>query len=155
MLEPKVRFERHFKKAKGCWEWKGAKIIKGLPYGLFRLTSSEPMKLAHRVSYSLYVGPLTDDLEVLHTCDNPKCVNPTHLELGTTTANIHDCLKKGRSGQSTFNERTVKSIRSEFDKLIISGYRRTKAMNILASKYNRAVKTIRKLINGHSWKFVL
>ena len=91
------RFEAKFEKTEGCWEWNGAKIINGLPYGLFRKIRKKPMKLAHRCSYEFYIGRIEVGLCVLHRCDNPGCVNPEHLFLGTQEENIKDMIDKGRA----------------------------------------------------------
>lgn len=76
----------------GCWEWLGCINNKG--YG--RLTYKRKNKYAHRVSYEIHFGvSLTSEL-VLHKCDNPRCVNPSHLFLGSQKDNMQDCAKKGR-----------------------------------------------------------
>lgn len=75
-----------------CWEWKACRSEYG--YGLFRMGR---MTAAHRVAYALTYGEFNNDLFVLHKCDNPPCVNPSHLFLGTVTDNARDMLKKGRS----------------------------------------------------------
>ncbi len=80
----------------GCWEWTGRKNKKG--YG--RISIFGFTELAHRIAYKLFVGPILDGLHVLHKCDNPGCVRPKCLFLGTNTDNQQDMLKKGRGNKA-------------------------------------------------------
>jgi len=77
----------------GCIEWTGARLPTG--YGLFSLDGR--MQRAHRVSYELSFGPIPDGLHILHSCDNPPCVNPAHLRPGTRTENMQDKAERGRN----------------------------------------------------------
>jgi hypothetical protein len=77
----------------GCWTWTGGGI-KG--YGHIRTERSQGMILAHRASWELHNGPVPAGLLVLHKCDNPGCVNPTHLFLGTDGDNSDDKWAKNR-----------------------------------------------------------
>lgn len=79
----------------GCWEWIGTKNNAG--YGSFRMNSSKPTEGAHRISYKIANGTIGDGLFVLHKCDNKKCVNPSHLFLGSQKDNVRDCINKGRN----------------------------------------------------------
>ena len=76
-----------------CWEWQNA--TNNIGYGMFRWTSGK-MRTAHRASYEIYKGPIPEGMIVCHTCDNPKCVNPEHLWVGTRKDNYDDMVSKGR-----------------------------------------------------------
>jgi len=91
--EFKSRFEAHIVKSDGCWIWNGPLFKSG--YG--RASSGKRKLRAHRASYELYVGPILDGMHVLHDCDNPPCVRPSHLFLGTHLDNMRDMEAKGRA----------------------------------------------------------
>ena len=79
----------------GCWEWTAAKLKTG--YGRFKF-SGKPA-LAHRVSYELVYGEFDKTKQVIHSCDNPSCVKPDHLRLGTIQENMQDRGDRGRHGR--------------------------------------------------------
>jgi hypothetical protein len=84
-----------------CWVWprsvrqsKGVHQIVG-NYGRMGIGGNRS-DYAHRVSYQIHHGEIPSDLHVLHSCDNPPCVNPAHLRLGTQSDNISESVAKGR-----------------------------------------------------------
>lgn len=82
--------------ATGCIEWTGDKYPAG--YGRARLRIGEPREIrAHRRGWEIAYGPIPDGMDVLHRCDNPKCVNPKHLFLGNDKDNCKDKLTKKRN----------------------------------------------------------
>lgn len=107
-----------------CWEWTGAKT--GCGYGQIRVSQrGSPMMPAHRLSWELYnKQEIPGGLLVCHSCDNPGCVNPAHLFLGTGSDNKQDSLRKGRdhpprvrgseNGKSKLTEADVYEIRYAF-----------------------------------------
>jgi hypothetical protein len=85
---------------RGCWEWTGWVDKDG--YGRIKVSGRKIR--AHRLSWELHFGPIpkTDDPMgnfVLHRCDNPTCVNPSHLFLGSHMDNLRDMMSKGRSAR--------------------------------------------------------
>lgn len=80
-----------------CWEYK--KVPKTNPYGTvtIRIDGKQLCLRAARVSYETFVGKIPKGLFVLHKCDNPPCINPNHLFLGTNRDNMGDMKNKGRS----------------------------------------------------------
>jgi len=122
----KKRFLRHVKKNVGsnkCWEWQGSRSDAG--YGYFQVDGIK--MLAHRVSFKIFKGEIPEGKGfhgfcVCHTCDNPPCVRPSHLFLGTQRVNIEDRDKKNRRsaligdehGMSKLIDRDVLSIREIF-----------------------------------------
>ena len=90
----KQRFEEKYapEPNSGCWLWTAG--INNYGYG--RITEKGRKKLAHRVSWEIHNSPIPDGLQCLHFCDQPSCVNPSHLFLGTHRDNMADKVAKGR-----------------------------------------------------------
>ncbi len=88
-------FSAKFSKGDGCWEWTASRNRNG--YGNFRSRTFFPGELlAHRISWLIHKGDIPAGLQVLHNCDNPCCVRPDHLFLGTMVDNMKDMAAKGR-----------------------------------------------------------
>lgn len=116
-----------------CWEWTAYK--NEYEYGRISIggRKGRPEK-AHRVSYFLHYGNLTDGLCILHICDNPGCVNPTHLVEGTKKDNSQDMIAKGRGkGQFLLVDTRSDGIRRKNATHCKRGHERT-VENIYISK---------------------
>jgi DNA-binding XRE family transcriptional regulator len=129
-----------------CWDWRGATNEKG--YGI--LAVNRRSELAHRVSYVLNVGELSDDLGALHSCDRPPCCNPTHLWAGTDAQNRADCVAKGRTdrGESHPSARLTATAVHE----IRRRYAEWASIAELAAAFGVSDQAICDVVGGKSWR---
>ncbi len=140
------RFAKHVENGEGCKVWTGSKNNKG--YGLFRFLGKTTS--AHRVAYTLYVGSIPRKKHVLHTCDNPACVNINHLWLGTNADNMADKVNKGRQlkgeshPSSIFTNKKVVELRRLYE---TGNY----TMNELAKRFKVKQTIVCNIINRKRW----
>lgn len=133
-----------------CWEWTAYTLKTG--YGYFSYKHAKA-KYAHRVAYEMAFGEIPDGLCVLHKCDHPSCVRPSHLFLGTTQDNIADKISKKRhiAGERVpthkLTESEVMIIRQRY---IEGGI----TYQQLADEYNVRGSTICLLIRNKTWKHI-
>lgn len=130
-----------------CWEWLAG--LRGAGYGTF--WSSRGNRFAHRVIYMHEVGMENPDNIVMHTCDNPKCVNPNHLIEGTQLDNVHDMVSKNRQGNSAakLNEECVKVI-----KWMLREDGGASMIKKLASLHKVHTETIRQIKRNNTWSHI-
>jgi hypothetical protein len=150
------RFWSYVDKADGCWNWLGSKNNKG--YGQYPTVVKHEIfdsKLVHRISYYLNNGAYDRKLDVCHKCDNPSCVNPSHLFLGTRSENMIDCVEKDRhdtskkakgerSGRAKLDWTKVREIREKYAK----GNTSTRK---LATEYGVDNKAIHAIVQNRTW----
>jgi len=133
-----------------CWIWKKQKSGR---YGTMTINGVKSIG-AHRFSYEHFNGEIPEGMFICHHCDQPKCVNPKHLFLGTPQDNVDDKMRKGRfkcaigeqQGNSILTEDQVKEIKLKLKEGI---YQR-----IIAKEYNIAQSAISKINKGIYWKHV-
>lgn len=112
-----LRVDKHA--PNGCWEWQSTMNDRG--YGVLRFQGLKGM--AHRVAFELTNGPIPDGLCLLHRCDNPRCVNPAHLFLGTKGDNARDMVQKQRSliGERNHKAKITREQATEISRLYATG----------------------------------
>jgi hypothetical protein len=140
----------------GCWIWKRSKI-KGYGYPGFKGKSIR----AHRLSYLTFVGEIPNNLHVLHNCDNPPCVNPKHLFLGTHQDNMKDRNNKNRQAKGE-NQGNSKLLQKEVDEIRIlwsaelaeraKGKGAQLTQKELAKRFGVSQMQISDILNNKSWK---
>ena len=139
----------------GCWIWKRSLHRDG--YGNFAIERDGKWRaiLAHQYSYKLFNDDFEDGLQVCHHCDNPACVNPNHLFIGTQKDNMQDMVSKNR-GYDKRGEYNPKSKLTEHDVLKIRQYYDAKIFRQfeLAKLFNVSSTHIGYIIHRESWKHI-
>ena len=150
MIEEKYKdlFWAKVKKSDGCWEWQAAKCRDG--YGLFSIANVRQYK-AHRLMLELQGETVPSNMIVMHTCDNPSCVNPDHLRIGTVQENNQDKLTKNRQ-KGAVGSSNGRSLLSE--ELIVQIRHDPRHYTAIAAELNVHPETIRMAKTNTTWKHV-
>lgn len=133
----------------GCWEWLRSKN----PDGYGRVKRNGKLESAHRVAYELYVGPIGDK-QVLHKCDNPGCVNPEHLFLGTVKENNEDKAHKGRAKGHTMRGEAHPNHKLTSDNVYAIKCSPGMSAKFLAEHFGVSVGLINDIRAGRKWKHI-
>jgi hypothetical protein len=141
------RFWKRVKKLKsGCWIWTGSRTPQG--YGQFIIERAKHAAYTHRASWTYTYGPIPEGVQVLHHCDNPPCVNPQHLFLGTHCDNLNDMSQKGRR-HTKLTEAQVIEIRT----LYVHG-KRGSGYSALSKKFGVTPKAVAAIVRRHFWTHI-
>lgn len=147
------RFFSSVNKTEECWEWTGFTDKAGYA----RITIRCRSLLGHVLSYLLHNGPIPGKLHVCHSCDNPKCVNPRHLWLGTHQENMADRDKKGRGGvsgrwgeQIHFAKLTPEKVK-EIRTCVALGAKQVD----MAKRFGVGKPAINSIVNNRTWKQII
>ena len=148
----------------GCWNWVGGKDRKG--YGKFSIggsrnkdgTRRNSMVTSTRVSYELFIGPIPIGLGhhgtcVLHRCDNPQCVNPKHLFLGSNKDNVRDMDSKGRrvNSQPNGERHGMSKLKENQVDSIVSKLAEKMPQHLVAKEFGVCLATVNHIARGRLW----
>lgn len=138
----------------GCWEWTGC--IQANGYG--RMTFRRKSDYVHIWAYQAYIGETIRGLDVCHSCDNRKCINPDHLFIGTRLENMQDCAAKGRTAKGEMlGDRRGESgpaAKLTWDQVraLRAAMPSGKGMHEYAARLGISVDNVRLILRGKTWK---
>ncbi|HLI51916.1 MAG TPA: HNH endonuclease [Thermomicrobiaceae bacterium] len=160
-----TRFWENVDKSGDCWIWIARQERRG--YGRFFVSTDRPKVASHRYSYELAHGPIPPGMMVCHRCDNPSCVNPAHLFLGTASDNVRDMIDKNRHahGESHYSRnqpaalaRGERIAKSKLTPAAVRDIRRSAANGAtqteLARRYGVTRRTIQMVVERLSWQHI-
>jgi response regulator of citrate/malate metabolism len=154
------RLQRLFEKRRNrtwtegkCWNWPANSLDRS-GYGVLTYKVGEKLKhvLAHRLSYALHNEAIQNGLQVRHDCDNPRCVNPEHLRLGTQLQNEDDKRQRGRLPRG--EAKGADKLTAELVVEIREGYASLLSIQELAILYGVSRALIRKVVLRQIWTHV-
>jgi hypothetical protein len=142
--------------ANGCWLWQGATRT---GYGMIRDKTRSWSPFAHRLSYEFAHGPIPDGLVVCHRCDNPLCVRPTHLFLGTHADNFRDMVNKRRQSghlppRYVGADHPIAKLSDEAVREIRRRYADGEPKHRIANSFNVSDTTISHIVKRLTWRHV-
>jgi hypothetical protein len=137
------RFEAHVQRTASCWLWTASTRSAG--YGQF--WDGERIRLAHRFAYEQAYGPVPDGLRVLHECDNPLCVRPDHLWLGTQAENLADMRAKGRAAPQPGTKLT-RELAAEIRRRCADG----ETQQSVADSIGTTRSNVSSIVRGRTWR---
>jgi len=132
-----------------CWEWTGYKDELGR--GQFHVWKEKTYRV-HRFMYELVNGKIPDGMCVCHECDNPSCVNPDHLFLGTHQDNMMDMNSKGRhaKGEQVKSSKLTDDDVIEIRKLYSLGY----LQGYIAGRFGISAGNVSEIVNNILWRHI-
>jgi len=155
------RFWAKVDKTSRCWLWTGGHDIKG--YGRFRPVSTGPQRQATHVAWELTYGtPVTEGHFLCHRCDNPPCVRPAHLYVGTRLDNAADWVARGENAMQTHPELVLRGTMAWNVKMTDETVRQMRALwsvggittYQLAERFGVSQRTAYKVVSHKGWTHV-
>ena len=151
LIQEKLEFYGWIVTSTGCWEWSGNRFSNG--YG--QLYISGRKLLTHKIAYELWVGPIPEGQVVRHfVCDNPPCINPAHLRVGTTKDNFRDKAAHGRQvyGEGVHNSKLTSTDVVEIRLSYTAG---TESQRELADRFGVSSACVNKVCTRKTWARVI
>lgn len=148
------RFWSKVDKSSDCWIWTGYRN-KRMGYGRIG-AGGEGGKLlmAHRLAWELHFGPIPENMIVMHKCDNPPCVNPAHLRLGTVWDNNQDRDAKNRNRHLTGEESASSKLTEDQVRAIMARLEKGETTISIAKDFPVKRKAIGSIKNGNAWSHI-
>lgn len=151
-MEYKRRFWKKVavSRSEDCWPWLAGKFDER-GYGCYQVAGR--CRRAHRYAYEIAVGPIPAGMHVCHKCDNPSCVNPSHLFLGTHDDNMADKLTKGRAPRGEQNA-AAKLTAPQVIEIRRRAAEREATNAMLAKEFGVSTVMVSKIVRRRNWRSI-